>query len=80
MGKYLKTLARFPLHKDPTPSSAETLAKQFPIPVYLGTSPDWILGLASWFWSKSLTLSMGATTVLEIPAETPPKMKSVANF
>jgi hypothetical protein len=47
VGKYLMTLAKFPLYKAFGPSSEITLEKQFPIPVYLGTSPDWILGLAS---------------------------------
>jgi len=40
VGKYLMTLAKFPLYKAPTPSSLRTLVKQFTIPVYLGYSPD----------------------------------------
>jgi len=74
------TLAKFPLYKALGPSSEITLEKQFAIPVYLGTSPDWILGLASWVYNNSLTLSIGATADLETAAEIPPAMKSMKKF
>ena len=31
--------------------------------------------LLTWFWTRSLTLSMGAAAVLETPAATPDSMK-----
>lgn len=33
---------------------------------------------ACWTWSSSLTRSIGATAVLEMAADTPPAMKSLA--
>ena len=67
----------FPLQNDPTPCSAETLVKQFTIPVYLGISPETILGFASCVWIKSLTRSIGAVAVFAIEPETPPAAKSL---
>jgi len=51
--------------------------KQFPIPVYLATSPEMILGLASWVWMRSFTRSMGAVQVLATAPETPPARKLI---
>ena len=70
-------MAVFPLQNDPTPCSAETLVKQFTIPVYLGISPETILGFASCVWIKSLTRSIGAVAVFAIEPETPPAAKSL---
>ena len=51
--------------------------KQFTIPVYLGISPETILGFASCVWIKSLTRSIGAVAVFAIEPETPPAAKSL---
>ena len=51
--------------------------KQFTIPVYLGISPEMILGFASCVWIKSLTRSIGAVAVFAIEPETPPAAKSL---
>ena len=51
--------------------------KQFAIPVYLGISPETILGFASCVWIKSLTRSIGAVAVFAIEPETPPAAKSL---
>jgi len=65
------------LHKEKNPSSLVTLTRQFTIPVYLLAWPDIILTLTSYVYNKSLTLSMGATAVLEMAADTPPAKKSM---
>lgn len=65
------------LHKEKNPSSLVTLTRQFTIPVYLLAWPDIILTLTSYVYNKSLTLSIGATAVLDIAAETPPAKKSI---
>ena len=69
-------LAVLPLQKEPTPCSAETRVKQFKMPVYLGISPETILGFASCGWIKSLTLSIGAVAVFAMEPDTPPAAKS----
>ncbi len=69
-------LAVLPLQKEPTPCSAETRVKQFKMPVYLGISPETILGFASCVWIKSLTLSIGAVAVFAMEPDTPPAAKS----
>jgi len=74
VGKYLMTFARLPLQREPKPCSLMTLEKQSPIPLYL--SSTLMVDEASYTWRRSLTLSMGATRVLETAAETPPIMKS----
>merc|ERR1719494_487702 len=78
VGKYLSTLARFPLQKGAIPSVAITLLVQSRTPVY-GLSRRPCLIISSWFWTSSLTLSMGAATVLETPAATPESMKDSMN-
>lgn len=40
VGKYLMTLAKFPLHNERAPSVEIVLVKQLAIPVNLGISPD----------------------------------------
>mmetsp|Transcript_7643 Transcript_7643/g.32461 ORF Transcript_7643/g.32461 Transcript_7643/m.32461 type:complete len:223 (+) Transcript_7643:375-1043(+) len=79
VGKYRTMLAMFPRQNEPKPCSAETRVKQFTMPVYRATSPDMILGLASWVWMRSLTRSMGAVAVLAMEPEMPPMARSVTN-
>jgi hypothetical protein len=55
-----------------------TLEKQSPIPLYL--SSGLMEEEASCTWRRSLTLSMGATSVLETAADTPPIIKSRRKF
>lgn len=58
-------------------SSLQTLTKQSTIPLYFLAAPLSIFLLASWVYNNSLTLSMGATAVLETAALTPPIKKSL---
>ena len=44
------------------------------VPLY-GLSAN--LGLFSWVWRSSLTLSMGAASVLAIAPDVPPRIKSL---
>jgi len=52
-----------------------TLEKQSPIPLYLSSAL--MEEEASWTCKRSLTLSIGATRVLDTAAEIPPMKKSV---
>merc|ERR1712159_111215 len=74
------TLAMLPRQNDATPCSEATRLKQLITPVYLGTLPLIMSGLASCVWMSSLTRSIGATRVLEMPPETPPAARSAKNF
>merc|ERR1719326_731369 len=78
VGKYLKTLAKLPLQNGVIPSEAKTLLVQSITPVY-GLSNLPCLIISSWFWTRSLTLSIGAATVLETPAATPESIKFSMN-
>ena len=69
------TLARFPLQKEAKPCSLRTLWKQSPMPLYLSSAL--MVEEASCTCKRSLTLSIGATMVLDTAAETPPMRKSV---
>jgi hypothetical protein len=81
VGKYLRTFAQLPLHKETTPYSLTHLWKQLIIPKYLFTLPVYGLslsfGLFYWVWSKSLTLSIGAARVFAMAPEVPPRIKSL---
>merc|ERR1719370_2611441 len=79
VGKYLSTLAKFPLQKGETPSVFKTLVVQSMTPLY-GLSSLPCLIISSWFWTRSFTLSMGAAKVLETPAATPASMKFSTNL
>lgn len=61
------------------PCSLLTRTKQSMMPLYRDISPDLILGLESCVWSRSLTRSIGATTVLLIAPATPPAARSFMN-
>lgn len=73
VGKYLIQLARLPFQQAKTPSSFQILQKQFRIPVYYFPSIDFMV-----FWTqrRSLTLSIGAASVLAIAPVVPPITKS----
>merc|ERR1719319_1008005 len=68
-------LVKLPRQKAPIPCSLATRLKQFTIPVYRGTSPEMIFGLASCVWMMSLTRSIGAVAVFATAPETPPAKK-----
>lgn len=72
------TLAKLPLQREANPCSLTTLLKQSPIPLYL--SSTLIDCEASWTYKRSLTLSIGATMVLDTAAEIPPMKKSVTKL
>ena len=77
VGKYLITLARFPLQKAFNPSSFRTLEKQSAIPLYyLPSRPLCVC----YTYKSNLTLSMGAQEVLAIAPATPPIIKSYTNY
>jgi len=58
-----------------TPSEAMVRLVQSTMPVYrLSRTPCLII--SSWFWTRSLTRSIGAAAVLETPAATPESMNS----
>ncbi len=38
------------------------------------------MSISPWFWTRSLTLSMGAAAVLDTPAATPESMKFSKKF
>jgi hypothetical protein len=78
VGKYLITFAKFPLQRDMKPYSLVTLEKQSPIPLYLWSSGMCLEAYCT--YRSNLTLSIGATAVLETAAETPPIMKSLKKF
>lgn len=85
VGKYLNTLAQFPLQNAKMPSSFATLEKQSTIPtIDLKILPSYGLetnfGLLCWVWSKSLTLSIGAAIVFANAPEIPPAKKSLIIF
>jgi solute carrier family 25 (adenine nucleotide translocator) protein 4/5/6/31 len=69
---------KLPLQKAARPCSEWTRVKQSTMPLYRATSPDLILGFASWVWMMSFTRSMGAVQVLAIVPERPPRRKSFA--
>ena len=69
-------LVMFPRQKETKPSFLATRTKQSPMPVYRGTCPDRINGLASCVCMSSLTRSMGAVTVLSMAPAIPPRVKS----
>ncbi len=73
VGKYLITLIPFPLQRDNTPSCYTQLLKQSIIPLYLC---PFNLVFYPCVWMRSLILSIGAQTVLEITPAVPPAMKS----
>ena len=63
-----------PLQNGRIPSFLKVLAVQSMTPVY-GLSRRPCLIISVWFWTKSLTRSMGAAAVLETAAATPESMK-----
>ena len=75
VGKYLKTLTPFPLHKDKTPSSLTHPKKQSVIPEYGFDNFVFMLAVCI----SSLTLSIGAHEVFAIAPATPPDRKSIKN-
>lgn len=79
VGKYLIMFAPLLLHRERTPSSLIVLAKQSVIPLY-GSDNRPALIISSWFWIKSLTLSIGAAADLVTAADTPPMRKSIINL
>ena len=68
------TLARFPLQNGRIPSDLYVLRVQSITPLY-GLSNRPLFNISPWFWTSSLTRSIGAAAVFEIPAATPLKMK-----
>lgn len=76
VGKYLITLAQFPLHKDINPSSFMHRLKQSTIPLYLLV----IFLFSASVYKINFTLSIGAATVLDIAPATPPEMKLSQNI
>jgi hypothetical protein len=77
VGKYLTTLAVFPLQNALIPSSLETLLKQSKTLVY-GLSLR-----AGFVWAvyiNNLTLSIGAQAVLAMAPDVPPTKKSTKKF
>merc|ERR1712168_385667 len=76
VGKYLMTLARFPLQKERKPCSLGIRTTQSMMPLYCMSALICLLACCT--WRRSLTLSMGATAVLEMAAEMPPAKKSLA--
>merc|ERR1719347_1839422 len=72
------TLAMLPLQNEPMPSDFMVLMVQSTTPEY-GLSRIPCLSISDWFWTKSLTRSMGAAAVLETAAATPDNMKFSAN-
>ena len=76
VGKYRITLTVLPRQKAEKPCSDVTRVKQSTMPVYRLTSPEMILGLASWVWISSFTRSIGAVHVLATAPAVPPARKS----
>merc|ERR1719454_2728694 len=66
VGKYRMTFTVLPRQKALKPCSADTRVKQLMMPVYRGTSPEMIFGLASCVWMSSLTRSIGAAARAEV--------------
>jgi hypothetical protein len=71
VGKYLMTFTQFPLHKEATPSYLMHLVRQSETPVYFTMRRVF----STWVCSRSLTLSTGATTVLDMIPATPPESR-----
>merc|ERR1740123_1977384 len=67
---------KLPSQKRFMPCSLRRHDPQSAMPVYLGTSPLLIFGLASWVCTTSLIRSMGAVMVLAMAPEKPPRAKS----
>ena len=79
VGKYRMTFTVLPRQKAEKPCSADTRVKQSTMPVYRFTSPEMILGLASWVWISSFTRSIGAVAVFATAPAMPPAKKSLMN-
>merc|ERR1719437_97055 len=76
VGKYLMQFVKLPSQNRFIPCSLRMRDPQSTMPVYLGTSPLLIFGLASWVCTTSLIRSMGAVIVFAVAPETPPNRKS----
>merc|ERR1719437_77579 len=76
VGKYLMQLVKLPSQNRFIPCSLRMRDPQSTMPVYLGTSPLLIFGLASWVCTTSLIRSMGAVIVFAVAPDTPPRRKS----
>lgn len=75
VGKYLTTLTQLPLQRANTPSSLRHLIKQSNEPLYGRVT----LEFSRCVCIRSLTLSIGATTVFDIIPAIPPEKKSFQN-
>merc|ERR1719330_7151 len=69
-------LVKLPSQNRFIPCSLRVRDPQSAMPVYLGTSPLLIFGLASWVCTTSLIRSMGAVIVFAVAPDTPPRRKS----
>ena len=77
IGKILMTLIPLPFQRDLKPSCLTTFARQSEIPVYCFLRMDlWL----DWVWRISFTLSVGATVVLAMVADIPPRKKLTIKF
>ena len=65
---------KLPLQKGMTPSFLKVRMVQSQTPAY-GLSRRPCLIISDWFWTRSLTRSMGAAAVFETAAATPESMK-----